>query len=159
MRSILVSYPAGASQRARSRRLGDRVFDGDAICEPSPFYVDDGLFETRDVDAIQCGVRISNAGAGWLPLLQDVEFMSFSGFLQNSRSLTTGSTMLGGNAQFVRAETLERVRDENGAVWKPKALIEDLDLGMKLHCIGVDLAYCTEYVLQQGLESMRGLIR
>jgi len=135
------------------------VFDVDAICEPPLFRSAVEMFETEGLDALQCGVRISNANMGWLPLLQDVEFLSFSGFLQNARSHTTGSTMLGGNAQFIRAETLERVRDESGAVWNPKALTEDLDLGMKLHCIGANLAYCTEYVLQQGLESMLRLIR
>ena len=135
------------------------VFDADAFCEPSLFTSVIEMFETQHLDAVQCGVRIVNAAAGWLPLFQDVEFLSFSGLLQKTRNISTGSSMLGGNAQFVRASAIERVRVENGTVWNPEAQTEDLDLGMRLHCSGGRVAYCDESVVQQGLASVRTLLR
>ena len=83
------------------------VFDADAICEPPLFRSAVEMFETEGLDAVQCGVRISNANMGWLPLLQDVELLSFSGFLQDARSHTIGSTMLSGLSHIVSRQTPE----------------------------------------------------
>ncbi len=135
------------------------VFDADATCEPSLFANVKATFEEMDADAVQCGVRIANAGQHWLPELQDIEMLTFSGFMQAVRGLYARSVTLGGNAQFVRMESLDSVEDEAGNTWDPRSLTEDLDLGMKLHCLGARIAFCPEYVSQQGLDTLSGLLR
>lgn len=133
------------------------VFDADAACEPALFSQVAALFE-NGADAVQCAVRICNRQK-WLPRFQDAEFLAFSAVTQVVRNATTGAVALGGNAQFVRFLSLERVREKAGFYWHPLALTEDLNLGNWLHRIGARIAFCPAAVYQQGIEACRPLIR
>ena len=112
------------------------VFDADASCEGELFDAVVNIFNHEDVDAVQCGVRILNTKTKWLPRYQDVEFLSFAGIMQPVRSALSGGVMLGGNAQFVRLESLINAQTDNLESWDPRALTEDLELGLRLHCRG-----------------------
>ncbi|GMQ79205.1 MAG: glycosyltransferase family 2 protein [Anaerolineae bacterium] len=135
------------------------VFDADANCQSDIFVKVVSKFENQNIDAIQCAVHISNTASKWLPILQDIEFLSFAGVMQPVRNAVSGAVMLGGNAQFSTMEALEGVQEQGVEAWNPLALTEDLDLALRLHCKGARISFCPSYVNQQGLETMGALMR
>jgi cellulose synthase/poly-beta-1,6-N-acetylglucosamine synthase-like glycosyltransferase len=101
-------------------------------------------------------VRIANADRSLLARLQDMEFVAFSWLVQVARD-HLGSSGLGGNGQFTRLSALESL---GTAPWAPKALTEDLDLGLQLIESGWRTRFChLTSVDQQGLEAWRPLLR
>jgi cellulose synthase/poly-beta-1,6-N-acetylglucosamine synthase-like glycosyltransferase len=135
------------------------VFDADAGCDKDLFPQVIALFEERGYDAVQCAVRIENTSAGLLPVLQDIEFLSFAGVMQPVRSSTSGAVMLGGNAQFAMVEPLLKLAQTRNWAWQPDALTEDLELALSLHSGDWRIGFCPAFVHQQGLESIRALMR
>lgn len=127
----------------------DGLLDDDAIAKVVP------LFEDPTVGAAQIGVRIDNAETNWLTRMQDIEFVGFSGLVQNARN-AFGSASLGGNGQFTRLSALESLGREP---WT-ECLSEDLDLSLSLIERGYSVRFCGDtYVSQQGLSSVTRLIR
>lgn len=126
-------------------------------------YLDEGVFAavTAQLDAdssiggLQVPVSIQGANNHLLLLLQDIEFMGFSFFVQKARHWFS-SVGMGGNGQFVRLSALLSL---GLSPWS-SALSEDLDLGIRLLLHGYRLRFCPAgCVHQQGLTSLPRLLR
>lgn len=112
------------------------------------------LFANPNVAAVQCRVFIRNKDSFW-GLAQAEEFSVMVNASQNMRD-RIGSTALGGNAQFTRLSDLETLGEDP---WTD-CLVEDLDLGLRLHAQGKQIRYTSESsVTQQALSSTRRLLR
>ena len=131
------------------------VLDGDGRIAPDAIeYLIDNLFTDPDVGGVQCRVHIKNRRR-LLGLLQDVEFSCVANAAQSFRDLV-GSVGMGGNGQFVRLTDLMRLGERP---WS-SCLVEDLDLGLRLHLNGVRIRYCSAAAVdQQGVETVRQLLR
>jgi 1,2-diacylglycerol 3-beta-glucosyltransferase len=114
----------------------------------------DAFFADPRVGAVQCRVRITNRR--WLlGFLQDVEFACVAHAAQRFRDLVD-AVGLGGNGQFVRLRDLMRFAD---TPWST-CLVEDLDLGIRLHLEGVRVRYASAAeVHQQAIVHPGRLIR
>jgi 1,2-diacylglycerol 3-beta-glucosyltransferase len=100
-------------------------------------------------------VRIWNGRDSFLALMQDLEFIGFSMFVQAGRD-PLGSVGLGGNGQFVRLAALQTLGPEP---WS-KCLTEDLDIGLRLVTRGWRHRFCTRtWVAQQALSRLRPFFR
>jgi cellulose synthase/poly-beta-1,6-N-acetylglucosamine synthase-like glycosyltransferase len=114
----------------------------------------DAFFTDPRVGAVQCRVRIKNR-VRILGLLQDIEFSCVANASQVFRDLID-SVGLGGNGQFVRLGELMRFGD---APWSA-CLVEDLELGLRLHLAGVRVRYTPAGVVtQQAVVDIRRLLR
>jgi 1,2-diacylglycerol 3-beta-glucosyltransferase len=106
------------------------------------------------VGAVQCRVRIHNR-TRLLAAVQDLEFGCIADASQSMRdSLSTVG--LGGNGQFARLSALQKLGD---TPWSA-CLVEDLELGLRLHLEGVRMRYMPQAsVTQQGLVDVNRLLR
>ncbi|GIJ50464.1 N-acetyl-glucosamine transferase [Virgisporangium aliadipatigenens] len=106
------------------------------------------------VGAVQSRVRIHNRNR-LLAAVQDLEFGCIADASQSMRdSLSTVG--LGGNGQFARLSALQKLGD---APWSA-CLVEDLELGLRLHLEGVRMRYMPQAaVTQQGLVDVNRLLR
>ncbi|GAA4116337.1 glycosyltransferase family 2 protein [Nocardioides fonticola] len=128
----------------------DGRLDPEALTTVAPYFAD------PRVASVQIGVRIANARDNALARMQDIEFVGFSWLVQIARD-RLGSSGLGGNGQFTRASALASL---GVAPWRPGALTEDLDLGLRLVAAGWRTRFCwAAHVEQQGLTSWRPLLR
>jgi cellulose synthase/poly-beta-1,6-N-acetylglucosamine synthase-like glycosyltransferase len=146
--------------RARAERDGTvgstvvGVIDGDGRGAPDMIEVVDEFFDDPRVGAVQCRVRISNRRS-LLAFLQDIEFACVAHSAQRFRDFV-GAVGLGGNGQFVRLRDLVRFAD---APWS-SCLVEDLDLGIRLHLAGVRVRYASAAVVhQQAIVHLGRLLR
>ncbi len=113
------------------------------------------LFDDPQVGGVQLGVRIRNRSTNLLTTMQDFEFWGISATSQMGR-IRLGTVSLGGNGQFTRLSALLGL---GHAPWS-SALTEDLDLSITLLLNGWRLTTTPgASVHQQGIESLRGLIR
>jgi 1,2-diacylglycerol 3-beta-glucosyltransferase len=109
----------------------------------------------KRMQGVQVPVSILGAENSLRLLMQDIEFVGFSYFVQTARHRFS-SVGLGGNGQFVKIAALETLGENP---WT-KALCEDLDLGLRLLMKGFRIGYCnTGYVHQQGLTNIRALMK
>ena len=149
------------SSRFPQRDLGNwliGVFDADGRPREQDLLDEVArVFRDASVAAAQCGVRIRN-GHSLLAALQDVEFSTFSFVTQTVRDRTSGSVALGGNGQFIRADTLDQLRREGGC-WDVSALTEDLDIGTRIHLCGGRIRFLNRWVEQEGVESLKVLFK
>lgn len=130
------------------------IIDGDGRGKPGMLSVVSAYFADRSVGAVQCRVRIHNRHH-LLAMVQDVEFACVVDACQNLRDMI-GTVGLGGNGQFVRLTVLRRLGD---APWT-SCLVEDLDLGLRVHMQGLRIRYAPEAAItQQGLTDVRRLVR
>jgi 1,2-diacylglycerol 3-beta-glucosyltransferase len=113
------------------------VIDGDGRGDPMLLHTVADLFADRRVGAVQTRVRIQNRKP-ILGLLQDLEFACVANASQSLRD-RLGSVGMGGNGQFVRLSELARL---GGSPWS-SCLVEDLELGLRLHLAGVTIRYCS----------------
>jgi len=120
------------------------VIDGDGRGAPDMINtVVDQFFADPRVGAVQCRVRITNRR--WLlGFLQDIEFACIAHAAQRFRDLVE-AVGLGGNGQFVRLRDLMRFAD---TPWST-CLVEDFDLGLRLHLVGVRIRYASAAVIHQ----------
>jgi 1,2-diacylglycerol 3-beta-glucosyltransferase len=127
----------------------DGQLEGHALTDVARYFAD------PTVGGVQIGVRIANARDNLLARMQDIEFIGFSGYVQEARDFF-GSVGLGGNGQFTRLSALlELERDP----WT-HCLTEDLDLSLSLVQAGWRIRFCpTAFVAQQGLTKVRPLLR
>jgi len=131
------------------------VIDGDGRAAPHTVHgVVDAFFADPEVGALQCRVRIKNRRR-LLGMLQDLEFTCVADAAQSFRDLVD-SVGMGGNGQFVRLRHLMRLGE---TPWS-SCLVEDLDLGLRLHLHGVRVRYSSVAVVdQQALVNIRQLLR
>ena len=107
-----------------------------------------------DVGAIQARVRIHNRDKV-LAAVQDLEFAAIANASQLLRD-AAGTVGLGGNGQFARLSSLMRLGD---APWSA-CLVEDLELGLRMHLNGERIRYTSQgNVTQQGLIDVKRLLR
>lgn len=147
--------------RARSAGRGedpDRlvvgVIDGDGRGEPHLLHEVSAFMRDPTVGAVQCRVRIHNRDRV-LGAVQDIEFGCIANASQVLRD-SVGTVGLGGNGQFTRLSVLIRLGDEP---WS-ECLVEDLELGLRLHLAGIRIRYISRAaVTQQGLVDPRRLMR
>lgn len=130
------------------------VIDGDGRGAPDMLRKVAAFFASRSVGAVQCRVRIHNRRS-LLGFLQDLEFSCVADASQSLRDVL-GSVDLGGNGQFVRLTELMRFGERP---WSA-CLVEDLELGLRLHLAGVRIRYATDAVItQQAVVDPRRLVR
>lgn len=136
------------------RRTVLGVIDGDGRGTPRMLREVAAFLSDRGAGAVQCRVRIHNRG-NLLAFLQDLEFSCVADASQSLRDVL-GCVDLGGNGQFVRLSELARFGD---SPWSA-CLVEDLELGLRLHLAGVRIRYATDAVVtQQALTDVRRLVR
>ncbi|WP_223199065.1 glycosyltransferase [Solihabitans fulvus] len=130
------------------------VIDGDGRGAPGMLHEIAGYFADPGVGAVQCRVRIHNRER-LFGFLQDLEFGCVADGAQGVRD-TIGSVGLGGNGQFVRLRCLLRLGD---APWS-SCLVEDLELGLRLHVAGERIRYAKDATItQQGVVDLRSIVR
>jgi UDP-N-acetylglucosamine 2-epimerase len=130
------------------------VIDGDGRGEPELLLKVGNAFGDPEVGATQCRVRINNRGP-ILGLLQDLEFACVTNASQALRD-RVGSVGMGGNGQFVRLAELIRFGE---SPWS-SCLVEDLELGLKLHLSGVVVRYVSVASMsQQAVVGVGALLR
>ncbi|GGJ83131.1 N-acetyl-glucosamine transferase [Pilimelia anulata] len=106
------------------------------------------------VAAVQCQVRIRNRNR-ILGAVQDLEFGAMVSAFQALRD-RLGTVGLGGNGQFTRLSSLQTL---GPAPWSG-CLVEDLELGLRLHLSGADIRYtAAASVTQQAVVDVRRLTR
>jgi cellulose synthase/poly-beta-1,6-N-acetylglucosamine synthase-like glycosyltransferase len=111
------------------------------------------LRDTR-IGAVQVQVRIRNRGK-LLGAVQDLEFGAIVNACQKLRD-TLDTVGLGGNGQFTRLAALIRLGD---TPWSA-CLVEDLELGLRMHLDGVGIRYTSRAsVTQQAVVDVRRLTR
>jgi cellulose synthase/poly-beta-1,6-N-acetylglucosamine synthase-like glycosyltransferase len=147
--------------RAQTRAAGEDpdlvavgVIDGDG--RGSANMLGEVSWAMRDprVGAVQSRVRIHNRNRV-LGAVQDLEFACVANASQLMRN-SLGTVGLGGNGQFARLSALCLLGDEP---WS-KCLVEDLELGLRMHLAGLKIRYLSRaYVSQQGLTDVRRLLR
>jgi cellulose synthase/poly-beta-1,6-N-acetylglucosamine synthase-like glycosyltransferase len=131
------------------------VVDADGWLEPHALDAVAPHFTDPKVGAVQLPVGMWNSRDGFLALMQDMEFIGFSLFVQAGRD-PFNSVGLGGNGQFVRLAALQTLGDKP---WG-KCLTEDLDLSLSLIEAGWRNRLCPKArVAQQGLSRVRPLLR
>jgi 1,2-diacylglycerol 3-beta-glucosyltransferase len=144
---------------ARERDLAaDRVvigvIDGDGRGSPTILAEVARILADPAVGAVQCRVRIHNRDK-LLGAVQDLEFGSIADASQLLR-VRTGSVGLGGNGQFTRLSALELLGDRP---WSD-CLVEDMELGLRMHLAGVAVRYVWRAcITQQGVTDVRRLLR
>ena len=130
------------------------VIDGDGRGAQGMLREVASFFADPAVGGVQCRVRIHNRHR-LLGFVQDLEFSCIADASQSLRDVL-GSVDLGGNGQFVRLTALQRFGD---SPWSG-CLVEDLELGLRLHLAGERIRYATNAVVtQQAVVDPNRLVR
>ena len=152
--AVLQAMSAFAPQGFDAERTIVCVMDADGRLSDGAIPAVLSRFDDPRVGGVQLPVRIRNKRR-FLGRMQDFEFWGMSAITQMAR-IRTRSVSLGGNGQFTRLAALVSVGDEP---WSD-ALTEDLDLALELTLRGWELDCAAgEWVTQQGVESLRALLR
>ena len=135
-------------------RVAVGVIDGDGRASPNMLTEVWRAMRDPRVGAVQCRVRIHNRDR-LLAAVQDLEFGCVADASQLLRN-RLGTVGLGGNGQFTRLSTLDSL---GPAPWSG-CLVEDLELGLRMHLAGERIRYASRAtVTQQGLVDVRRLLR
>ncbi|GGP57300.1 glycosyltransferase [Streptomyces abikoensis] len=95
--------------------------------------------------------RAANAFARLLVRMQDMEFSVSNAGMQLLRG-RTGSVGLGGNGQFTRLASLDRIAAAERRPWQRGALLEDYELGLHMILNGDRISHIADtWVSQEGL--------
>jgi cellulose synthase/poly-beta-1,6-N-acetylglucosamine synthase-like glycosyltransferase len=130
------------------------VIDGDGRGSENMLTEVAKILADPRIGAVQCRVRIHNRDK-ILGAVQDLEFGSIVSASQVLRN-AVGSVGLGGNGQFARLSSLIRLGNRP---WS-KCLVEDMELGLRLHLAGVGVRFSSHAsVTQQGVVDMKRLVR
>jgi len=136
------------------RLIAVGVIDGDGRGSSNMLNEIAHLMTNPRIGAVQCRVRIHNRDK-ILGAVQDLEFGSIVSASQVLRN-ATGSVGLGGNGQFARLSALISL----GATPWSKCLVEDMELGLRLHLSGVGVRFSSHAtVTQQGVVDIKRLVR
>lgn len=143
-----------AANGENPKRVAVGVIDGDGRAEPGLLREVQRFLTDPAVGAVQCRVRIHNRDR-LLGAVQDLEFACIANASQVLRD-AFGTVGLGGNGQFARLSALLPLGE---APWSD-CLVEDLELGLRLHLAGVKIRYASRAaVTQQGVVDPRRLLR
>jgi cellulose synthase/poly-beta-1,6-N-acetylglucosamine synthase-like glycosyltransferase len=135
-------------------RVAVGVIDGDGRGTANMLREVSHVFRDPRVGAVQCRVRIHNRNH-LLGAVQDLEFGCVANASQHLRD-TVGTVGLGGNGQYARLSALIVLGD---TPWSA-CLVEDLELGLRMHLEGLRIRYISRAnVTQQGLVDVRRLLR
>jgi len=135
-------------------RVAVGVIDGDGRGSANLLRAVSREFRDPGVGALQVRVRIHNRDKV-LAAVQDLEFACVANASQLLRN-AAGTVGLGGNGQFARLSSLMRLGD---APWSA-CLVEDLELGLRMHLDGDRIRYVANAnVTQQGLVDVKRLLR
>ena len=135
-------------------RVAIGVIDGDGRGAPNILREVSRSMRDPQVGAVQCRVRIHNRDR-LLGAVQDLEFACIANASQALRN-SLGTVGLGGNGQFTRLSCLIRLGE---SPWS-KCLVEDLELGLRMHLAGERIRYVSSAaVTQQGVVDVRRLLR
>jgi 1,2-diacylglycerol 3-beta-glucosyltransferase len=130
------------------------VIDGDGRASRNMLTEVSWAMRDEAVGATQSRVRIHNRDK-LLAAMQDMEFACIANARQLMRN-ALGTVGLGGNGQFARLSALDMLGD---APWSA-CLVEDLEVGLRMHLAGVKIRYISRAaVTQQGLTDVRRLLR
>jgi hypothetical protein len=156
--ALNAAYDYIAHHAQRSGRDPERVvvgvIDGDG--RGSDELLTEVVRELADprIGAVQARVRIGNRDK-LLGAVQDLEFGCVADASQVVRS-RIGSVGLGGNGQFARLSALQRL---GSSPWSD-CLVEDMELGLRMHMSGVGIGYVWRAsITQQGVTDVRRLLR
>lgn len=144
--ALNAAYRMIRAEAAREGTVARTVFgviDGDGRAAPGCLAEVASFLAEPGVGAVQTRVRIHNR-TRLLGLLQDIEFACVAGASQVLRDLD-GSVGLGGNGQFVQLAALLQFGD---APWS-RCLVEDLELGLRLHLAGAKIRYTRRATITQ----------
>src|SRR5690242_36274 len=135
-------------------RVAVGVIDGDGRGSANLLHAVSRVFRDPGAGALQVRVRIHNRNRV-LGAVQDLEFACVANASQLMRD-AAGTVGLGGNGQFARLASLMRLGD---APWSA-CLVEDLELGLRMHLGGDHIRYVSgANVTQQGLIDVKRLLR
>ena len=130
------------------------IIDGDGQGSRNILLEVSRMMRDPRIGAVQVQVRIRNRDR-LLGAVQDLEFGAIVNACQSLRD-TLDTVGLGGNGQFTRLSALQRL---GGAPWSA-CLVEDLELGLRLHLGGVGVRYTSRAcVTQQAVVDVRRLAR
>jgi 1,2-diacylglycerol 3-beta-glucosyltransferase len=136
------------------------VCDADGIPDEDILKKASHCFNDLKIGAVQVLVRISNSKSSILTMLQDIEFVTFAKVTQSSRAIFKGAVALGGNGQFIRAQTLKEVALAEEEYWRNEALTEDLDLGTRVLLKGWENSFLSSTAIhQQGVSTLGALYK
>ncbi|MEV4635732.1 glycosyltransferase family 2 protein [Actinoplanes sp. NPDC049548] len=130
------------------------IIDGDGQGSRNILLEVSRMMRDPRVGAVQVQVRIRNRHK-LLGAVQDLEFAAIVNACQSLRD-TIDTVGLGGNGQFTRLSALLALGD---APWSA-CLVEDLELGLRLHLDGISIRYTSRAsVTQQAVVDLRRLTR
>ncbi|BCJ43371.1 hypothetical protein GCM10010168_43190 [Actinoplanes ianthinogenes] len=130
------------------------IIDGDGQGSENILVEVGRLMGDTRVGAVQVQVRIRNR-TKLLGAVQDLEFGAIVDACQNMRD-ALDTVGLGGNGQFSRLSTLIALGD---APWS-SCLVEDMELGLRMHLSGVSIRYTSRSsVTQQAVVDIKRLTR
>lgn len=130
------------------------IVDGDGQGSRNILLEVSRMMRDPQVGAVQVQVRIRNRGK-LLGAVQDLEFGAIVNACQSLRD-TIDTVGLGGNGQFTRLSALAELGD---SPWSG-CLVEDLELGLRMHLDGVGIRYTSRAaVTQQAVVDVRRLTR
>ncbi|GAA2511355.1 glycosyltransferase [Pilimelia columellifera] len=130
------------------------IIDGDGQGSPNLLIEVSRRMRDPKVGALQCQVRIRNRSR-LLGAVQDLEFGAVVNAFQRVRD-DLDTVGLGGNGQFTRLGALLTL---GHSPWSA-CLVEDLELGIRMHLSGLSIRYTTRAsVTQQAVVDVRRLTR
>jgi 1,2-diacylglycerol 3-beta-glucosyltransferase len=130
------------------------IIDGDGQGSRNILLEVSRMMRDPRVGAVQVQVRIRNRDK-LLGAVQDLEFGAIVNACQSLRD-TIDTVGLGGNGQFTRLSALAELGD---SPWSG-CLVEDLELGLRMHLDGVGIRYTSRAaVTQQAVVDVRRLTR
>jgi 1,2-diacylglycerol 3-beta-glucosyltransferase len=156
--ALNAAYRYIAERTAEAGVSPDRVvigiIDGDGQGSRNILLEVSRMMRDPRIGAVQVQVRIRNRHK-LLGAVQDLEFAAIVNACQSLRD-TIDTVGLGGNGQFTRLSALLALGD---APWSA-CLVEDLELGLRMHLDGVGIRYDSRAnVTQQGVVDVRRLTR
>jgi len=130
------------------------IIDGDGQGSRNILLEVSRMMRDTRVGAVQVQVRIRNRD-NLLGAVQDLEFGAIVNACQSLRD-ALDTVGLGGNGQFTRLSALRTLGD---APWSG-CLVEDLELGLRMHLDGIGIRYTARAsVTQQAVVDVRRLTR
>jgi 1,2-diacylglycerol 3-beta-glucosyltransferase len=130
------------------------IIDGDGQGSGNILLEVSRMLRDKAIGAVQVQVRIRNRNK-LLGAVQDLEFGAIVNACQSLRD-RLDTVGLGGNGQFTRLSALLMLGD---APWSA-CLVEDLELGLRMHLNGVGIRYTSRAaVTQQAVVDVRRLTR
>ena len=156
--ALNAAYRYIAERTARAGVNPERVvlgiIDGDGQGSSNILLEVSRMLRDRAIGAVQVQVRIRNRNK-LLGAVQDLEFATIVNACQSLRD-RLDTVGLGGNGQFTRLSALLALGE---APWSA-CLVEDLELGLRMHLSGVGIRYTSRAaVTQQAVVDVRRLTR